>query len=54
LRSKTGKSEVVWNVKQDLRAGFGKVIVAATDKPALKKVERELARAGLLGLGGTS
>lgn len=51
IEVETGKSDVVLNVKQDLRAGVGKVIVVATDKPALEKVERELARAGLLGVG---
>lgn len=48
----TGKSDAVWNVKQDLLAHFRKILVVATDRTALEKVERELARAGLLGLGG--
>ncbi len=43
----TGKSDVVWNVRQDLLAGFGKVLVVATDDSALRKVERQLAQAGL-------
>jgi predicted RecB family endonuclease len=48
IEIETGKSNVVRNVKQDLLSGFDKVIVVATDKEALGKVERELARAGLM------
>ena len=44
----TGKSDVVRNVRQNLKARFTRVFVAATDKTALSKVERQLARAGLL------
>lgn len=44
----TGKSGVVGNVRKDLRAGFHKVLVVATDEAALKKVEPKLARAGLI------
>ena len=43
----TGKSDVVWNVRQDLRAGFDRVLVVATDESALKKVEGQLAREGM-------
>lgn len=44
----TGKSDVVWNVKQDLLSRFTKVLVVATDERALDKVERQLAKAGLI------
>lgn len=44
----TGKSDVVSNVKQDLLAGFSRVRVVATDEAALRRVEGQLARAGLL------
>ena len=43
----TGKSDVVWNVKQDLLSGFSSVLVVATDEGALDRVERQLAKAGL-------
>lgn len=35
------------NVKQDLLAGYDRVVVVGTNKHALKKVDAELARAGL-------
>ena len=44
----TGKSDVVWNVKQNLLSGFRRVLVVATDDKALEKVERQLAMAGLI------
>ena len=46
----TGKSDVVKNVKSDLAMGYAKIVVVATDKWALRRVERDLVRAGLLGL----
>ncbi len=48
IEIETGKSDFVRNVMQDLLSGFGKVLVVAVDKKALEKVERELARAGLI------
>ncbi len=48
IEIETGKSDVVWNVKQDLLSGFDKVLVVTTDKKALGKVERELEREGLI------
>jgi hypothetical protein len=48
VQVETGKSNAVWNVQQDLLAGFSKVRVVATDERALRKVEGQLARAGLL------
>lgn len=44
----TGRSTVVWNVKQDLLSGFRRVLVVATNPRALEKVEEQLGRAGLL------
>ena len=44
----TGKSDPVWNVKQDLLEGSGCVMVVATDESALRKIERQLATAGLI------
>jgi len=48
IEVETGKSDVVHNVKQDLRSGFERVVVVATDSAALKVVERCLGVAGLL------
>ncbi len=50
IEVETGKSDVVRNVKQDLMFGCTTIVVVATDKWAFGKVERKLARAGLLGL----
>lgn len=44
----TGKSNAVWNVKQDLLSGFDSVLVVATDEKALAKVEKQLAMEGLI------
>ncbi|CAG0985932.1 hypothetical protein PHYC_02023 [Phycisphaerales bacterium] len=44
----TGRSDVVANVRHGLRAGYGRVVVAATDPTALAAVDAALARAGLL------
>jgi hypothetical protein len=51
IEVETGKSDVVKNVKEDLLSGFGRVLVVCTDEKALKKVEKELARAGVMGTG---
>ena len=48
IEIETGRSEAVKNVRQNLRAGFNRVIVVATDEVALQKVERQLAKAGLI------
>jgi len=37
-------------VKDDLAMGYTRIVVVATDKGALKKFERDLAKTGLLGL----
>ncbi len=50
IEIETGKSDFVRNVKQDLLAGYDKVLVVATDKRAFAEVERGLAATGLLGL----
>lgn len=44
----TGRSTVVWNVKQDLLSGYERVLVVATSIGALERVEAQLGRAGLL------
>ena len=44
----TGKSDVVWNVTQNLLSRFKSVLVVATSENALDKVERQLAKAGLI------
>jgi hypothetical protein len=43
----TGRSDAVANVRHDLQAGYGRVLVACTDKGALAVVEGVLARSGL-------
>ena len=48
IEIETGKSDVVWNVKQNLLEGFSRVVVVATNEGGLRKVERQLARAGLI------
>jgi len=48
IEVETGKSDVVWNVRQDLLSNYDKVLVVATDEKALKKVEQKLAHAGLI------
>ncbi len=46
----TGNSNVVKNVMADLMFGCSKVVVVAVNEKALKKVEQNLARVGLLGM----
>jgi hypothetical protein len=48
IEIETGKSDVVWNVQQDLLSRFSSVLVVATDEGALDRVERQLAKAGLI------
>lgn len=48
IEVETGKSDVVWNVRQNLKSGFRRVLVVPTDEAALRKVERQLASAGLI------
>jgi Helicase HerA, central domain len=47
IEIETGKSDIIRNVKQDLLSGFDKVLIVATDKKALGKVEQQLAQEGL-------
>ena len=44
----TGKSDVVSNVKRDLLEGVSEVWVIAVNDKAMKEVERQLAKAGLI------
>lgn len=48
IEIETGKSDAVGNVKEDLLAGFTKVIVVATDQRAFDRLEEQLAAAGLI------
>ena len=48
IEIETGKSDFLGNIRQDLIAKYDKVIVVATDKKALKKIEYQLAHTGLL------
>lgn len=48
IEIETGMSDAVGNVKRDMLAGCSRVLVIATDEMALAKVERELAKFGLL------
>ncbi|MCK5612966.1 hypothetical protein KAR91_64425 [Candidatus Pacearchaeota archaeon] len=51
IEIETGKSDFVRNVKQNLIAKHDKVLVVATDRKAFDKVEKGLAKEGLLGIG---
>lgn len=51
IEVETGKSDVVSNVRRALAEKLDRVVVVATDEVAYKKVERELAEAGLLIAG---
>jgi len=44
----TGRSDVVANARLGLLAGYGRVVVAVTDRAVLARIEADLARAGLL------
>ena len=50
IEVETGKSDVVKNAKADLMFGCTRIVVVATDKWAFGKVEKELLKAGLLGI----
>lgn len=51
IEIETGKSNFIRNVQQDLAAKYNKVIVVAANKSAFKKIETNLAQAGLLIAG---
>lgn len=48
IEVETGKSDVVANVLNNLRAGYREVLVVAVDKEAKRRVESQLVRSGLL------
>jgi len=48
IEIETGKSDFVRNVLQDLAAKYDKIIVVATDKNAFEKIEKSLAKEGLI------
>lgn len=48
IEIETGQSDVVANVRHCLRSGFAKVVVVAVDGLAMTKIERQLARQGLI------
>ena len=48
IEIETGKSNYIRNVQQDLLAKYDKIMVVVTDKIAFEKVEKGLAKTGLL------
>ncbi len=44
----TGKSDFIQNIKNGLVSGFTRILVVATDTKAFEKIQRELAKSGLL------
>lgn len=44
----TGKSDFVHNIRQDLAAKYDKIVVIATNRNAFEKIEKTLAKEGLL------
>jgi hypothetical protein len=48
IEIESGKSDAAANVRRGLRAGIDEILVVATDVKAMAKVEKELARAGLI------
>jgi len=48
IEIETGKSDFVRNIRQDLAARYDKIIIVATDKSAFEKVEKTLAKEGLI------
>ena len=51
IEIETGKSNFLRNIQQDLAAKYSKVLVVATDKSALERIEKQLAQAKLLIAG---
>ena len=48
IEIETGKSSFLQNIRQDLAAGYDRVLVVATGKTALEKIEKALIKEGLL------
>lgn len=48
IEVETGKSNFMHNVRQDLIVDYDKIIIIATDKYALEKIEKSLAKEGLI------
>ena len=48
IEIETGKSDFIRNVRQDLVARYDRIIIVATDKFALEKIEKSLAKEGLI------
>jgi DNA-binding MarR family transcriptional regulator len=43
----TGKSDAIWNIQKDLKAGFDKVISVAIDRKVKEKIEKLIKESGL-------
>lgn len=48
IEIETGLSDFLRNIRQDLAAKYDKIIVVATEKKALEKIEKSLAKEGLI------
>ncbi|MEN6384768.1 MAG: hypothetical protein ABFD79_06185, partial [Phycisphaerales bacterium] len=48
IEIETGKSDLLQNIRQDLAAKFDKIIVVGTSKYAFEKIEKALAKEGLI------
>jgi ATP-dependent helicase/DNAse subunit B len=48
IEIETGKSDFMRNIRQDLSARYDKIIVVATDKSAYEKIEKSLAKEGMI------
>ena len=48
IEIETGKSDFLRNIRQDLAAGYEKIIMVATDKNAFEKIEKSMAQEGLI------
>ena len=47
IEVESGQSNVIQNLKENLRCGFGRIFIVATDEKALEKVEQLVGNAGL-------
>ena len=48
IEIETGKSDFLRNIRQDLAAKYDKIIIVATDKNAYDKIEKSMAKEGLI------